>query len=241
MRATAKARHLAPVVGVYVGKVRYGIEIDDTVRRIAPDRVCSTPKYVTLKLELDWVIYIPLEFADDPCLASLARGHEAKHADADARAFGIARPAFQSALRTAIRQVTPSAGASRTDVMATLTAAIQAAVEHVLDDMTTVRERLDAEVDSPAELDRLKTSCDGRAAERAEGRDNFSINVDHESLAELPPGASAQPPTRRDAKPARSERESFRCASACADCSQLMIQTERRQRSRNAVRSQTGQ
>jgi hypothetical protein len=37
-----------------------------------------------------------------------------------------------------------------------------------LDDMTVVRERLDAEVDSPAEIEHLRTSCEERAAPRAE-------------------------------------------------------------------------
>ncbi len=41
-------------------------------------------------------------------------------------------------------------------------------VNRALDDMTAGRERLDAEVNSTAEIEHLRTSCEGRAASRAE-------------------------------------------------------------------------
>jgi hypothetical protein len=52
--------------------------------------------------------------------------------------------------------------------LATLTGEIQLGGNRALDDMTVVRERLDAEVDSPAEIEHLRTSCEERAAPRAE-------------------------------------------------------------------------
>lgn len=77
MRAAGKIHHPAPIVGVYLGAV--------------PDRRCRsvhlsrpTAKYVTLKLTLHRVIYIPQEFGNDPCLQLLSEEREAKHADADA-------------------------------------------------------------------------------------------------------------------------------------------------------------
>ena len=60
------------------------------------------------------------------------------------------------------------ANTSRADALATFTAEIQRAVNRYLDDMTAVRERLDAEINSPAEIERLRTSCKGRPASMAE-------------------------------------------------------------------------
>ena len=44
------------------------------------------------------------------------------------------------------------------------TTGIQTAVTLVFDEMATERRRLDASVDSSAELEQLKTGCEGRAA-----------------------------------------------------------------------------
>ncbi len=106
VRAAAKGRHPSSVVGAYLGAVQYRIQIDDSVRRIGRGGLCATPKHVKLKLALVRIIYIPREFTDDPCLTALARDHEAKHADADAKAPDIARPAIESAVREAVRRAT---------------------------------------------------------------------------------------------------------------------------------------
>ena len=164
MRAAGKTRHPAPVVGVYVGAVQYGAQIDDTVRTIAAGRVCATPNYVTLKLTLDRIIFIPREFADDPCLKSLSQDHEAKHADADAKALDGARPTFEAAVRTAIDRGTRNVSKTSGDALSVLTAEIRTAANGALDEMEAARKRLDDAIDNPAELERLNTACGGRAA-----------------------------------------------------------------------------
>ena len=124
LRAAAKGRHLSPIVGAYVGALQYGIEIDNSVRKIGSGGFCATPEYVKLELSLRRIIYIPREFADDPCLTSLARDHEAKHADA--KALDIGRPAMESAVQEAVRYATTHANASpAADALATITAEIQ--------------------------------------------------------------------------------------------------------------------
>jgi hypothetical protein len=147
---------------------QFGIQIDDSVRNIGTGGFCATLKYAKLKLSLGRIIYIPREFTDDPCLRSLARDHEAKHADADAKALNIARPAVELAVQDALRHATSDANASRAEALATLTGEIQMGVNRALDDVTTVRERLDAEINSKAEIEHLRTSCEARAVE---GRD----------------------------------------------------------------------
>ena len=164
MRAAGKVRHAAPLVGAYLGVVQYGIKIDDTVRQTAARVFCVTPKYVTLKLALERIIYIPREFTSDPCLVALARDHETKHADTEAKALDTARPALETAVREAVRRVATVPGASRASALATLTAEIQSGVSHTLDEMARVRKQLDAEVDSPDEIGRLKTECGGQGA-----------------------------------------------------------------------------
>jgi len=163
MREAAEGHH-HPILGLYVGTFRYGIEIDDTIRQLAPDRFCATPKYVSLTGQLDRAIHIPREFVDDPCLAALARDHETKHAVADATAFDHARSPLSSAIRVAVRANTIAASDSRLHALALLTTGIQTAIDQVFDEMATERRRLDAAVDSPAELEHLKTGCEGRAA-----------------------------------------------------------------------------
>jgi len=168
MRTAAQAgkiHHPAPIVGVYVGAVQYDAQIDDTVRTIVADHVCATPKYVTLKLTLERVIYIPHEFAADPCLRSLSQGHLAKHADADAKALDSERSAFQAAVRTGIDQGTRNASTTYADALGVLTADIRTKVDGALDEMEAVRKRLDDAIDNPAELDRLRTACGGRTAQ----------------------------------------------------------------------------
>jgi hypothetical protein len=163
LREAAEGHHPGPIVGMYVGSLRYGVEIDDTVQEEGSDRFCATPKYVTLTIQLDRDIHIPREFSGDPCLVALARDHEAKHADADTKALDRSRPLLLSAIRAAVDHDTVAPGGSRAEALDGLTAAIQTAVEHTLDDMAIERRSLDAAVDSPAELERLKTGCDGRA------------------------------------------------------------------------------
>jgi len=164
LREAAEGRHPGPVLGLYVGTLRYGVEIDDTIRQLASDRFCATPEYVSLTGQLDRAIHIPREFVDDPCLAALTRDHEAKHAVADATAFDHARSSLSSAIRAAVRANTIAASDSRLHALAVLTTGIQSAVDQVFDEMATERRRLDAAVDSPAELKQLKTGCEGRAA-----------------------------------------------------------------------------
>ena len=125
LRQAAEGHHPGPLVGLYVGALQYGIQIDDTLRRVGADRFCATPKYVTLVMELDRIIHVPREFADDPCLAALARDHEAKHAGADATALDHFRPSLGAALREAVRHATSVAGVSRAAALAALTWAIQ--------------------------------------------------------------------------------------------------------------------
>ena len=164
LRQVAEGHHPGPWVGLYIGTLNYGIQINNTVLRIGADRFCATPKYVTLIMQLERFIHIPREFADDPCLAALARDHEAKHAGAEAAALDHFRPSLGAALREAVRRATSVAGVSRADALAALTRAIQTDVNRVLDEMATEHRRLDAAVDSEAELEWLKTACDGRAA-----------------------------------------------------------------------------
>jgi hypothetical protein len=165
MRAAAQNRHPAPIVGAYMGALQYGIQIDDTVRETKISRFCATPQYVTLNFKFERIIYIPREFVDDPCLVTLAHDHEAKHAESDVTALGTARPTFEGAVRMAVRRATREAASARSDAIARLTAAIQSSVNDALDEMTAAREKLDAEIDGSAELDRLKTACGGRAAQ----------------------------------------------------------------------------
>ena len=98
LREAAEGHHPGPVLGLYVGTLRYGIKIDDTIRQLARDRFCATPKYVSLTVQHDRAIHIPREFVGDPCLAALARDHEAKHAETDAIAVDHSRSSLLSAL-----------------------------------------------------------------------------------------------------------------------------------------------
>jgi hypothetical protein len=165
VREAAEGHHPAPVLGLYVGTLRYGVEIDDTIRQLAPDRFCATPKYVSLTVQLDRAIHIPREFVGDPCLAALARDHEAKHAEADATALDHSRSPLLSAIRQAVRANTTATSDSRPDALAIFTTGIRTAVDRVFDDMVAERRRLDAAVDSAAELERLETGCEGRASQ----------------------------------------------------------------------------
>jgi hypothetical protein len=162
LREAAEGHHSGPVLGLYIGTLRYGIEIDDTIRQLPRDRFCATPKYVSLTVQHDRAIHIPREFVGDPCLAALARDHE--HAEADAIAVDHSRSSLLSAIRQAVRANTTAASASRLDALARLTTGLQTAVNQVFDDMVTERHHLDAAVDSAAELERLKTGCEGRAS-----------------------------------------------------------------------------
>ena len=164
LREAAEGHHPGPVLGLYVGTLRYGIEIDDTIRQLTRDQFCATPNYVSLIVQLDRAIHIPREFVGDPCLAALARDHEAKHAEADATALDDSRSSLLSAIRQAVRANTTTASASRLDALARLTTGLQTAVDQVFDDMATERHHLDVAVDSAAELERLKTGCEGRAS-----------------------------------------------------------------------------
>jgi hypothetical protein len=164
VQEVAKGRHPGPVLGLYVGTLRYEIAIDDTIRQLPPASFCATPKYVTLTVQLDREIHIPREFVGDPCLTTLARDHETKHADAEVMALVRSRSSLVSAIRQAVRANAATASASRQDALAMLTTGIRTAIDQEFDNMAIERRRLDAAVGGPAELERLKTGCGGRAA-----------------------------------------------------------------------------
>ncbi len=141
LREAAEGHHPGPVLGLYVGTLRYGIEIDDTVRQLERDRFCATPKYVSLAVRHDRTIHIPREFVGDPCLAALARDHEAKHAETDAKTVDHSRSSLLSAIRQAVRANTTAASNSHLEALAILTRGIQTAVDRVFDDMVIERRR----------------------------------------------------------------------------------------------------
>jgi hypothetical protein len=152
-------------VGAYIGTLTYAAEIDDTIAEMSPGRFCTMPRYIILRLQLDRVIHIPREFVGDECLSTLAHEHEAKHAGADDAALEQFRPALLPALRAAVRNRASDPKGSRADALADLTNVLSAAVEHVLDQIDATRRQLDAAVNSPVELERLKRACEGRVLE----------------------------------------------------------------------------
>ena len=160
LRSAVKGRHPSPVLGLYVGTLQYGVEIDDTIWNVAPDRICATPRYAILTIRLNSAIYIPREFLGNSCLEALARAHEAKHADADVQALDRFRPLVAPAVREALRHDTAMSSNTAEEAVPKLTKGLVAAVDHVFGEMTVARQHLDAEIDSPAELERLSRACD---------------------------------------------------------------------------------
>jgi hypothetical protein len=47
LREAAEGHYSGPVLGVYVGTLRYGIEIDDTIRQLASNLFCATRPELT--------------------------------------------------------------------------------------------------------------------------------------------------------------------------------------------------
>jgi hypothetical protein len=65
LHEVGKNRHCGPIVGLYVGTLAYGPQIDDTVQQEAPVRYWARPNYVTPTLQPERVVQIPREFDND--------------------------------------------------------------------------------------------------------------------------------------------------------------------------------
>jgi hypothetical protein len=141
-------------------------DIDSTTLEIRPGYFCSIPKYIILNVKLEQVTYIPREFAGDDCLSALAREHEAKHAEAQEVAVIKLHPALLSALRTMAHDNSRNSQPSGTEALAAFTKETQSIIEQVLDQIDAERARLNAAVDTPDELERLRHACDGRAIQK---------------------------------------------------------------------------
>jgi len=164
LRQAALVHHYqGPIVGAYYATINYVADVDRTVKEISPSRFCATPKYITLRLTLDQTIYIPRDFTGDNCLSSLARDHEGKHANAETSAVERLRPAFLSALRSAIRDNPSDSKPSAAEALSALKKLIKSAIERVLDQIDTERARLNLAVDTSVEFEQLSHACEGRA------------------------------------------------------------------------------
>jgi hypothetical protein len=165
-QAAVEHHHLGPVVGANRATISYVIDIDHTTQEIGPDRFCSIPKYIMLRVRLAQTIFIPRDFMSDNCLSNLARNHEAKHAATEDSAMDRVQPAFLSALRSAVRHNPSDPKPSAAEALSALGKEMKPAVEQVLDQLDRERVRLNASVDTPAEIAQLTRACGGRAVPR---------------------------------------------------------------------------
>ena len=162
-QAATVAGHLGPIVGAYRLTKKYWADIDSSVKRLAEGAFCSTPHYINLHVQVERTLYIPSEFASDDCLSKLARDHEGKHAQAQDKVIDQLRPGLESAINSAMRRAPRSPAGSETLASATLNQEIAGAIDGVLNRFETERAELNAAVDTPDELNRVKRACEGRA------------------------------------------------------------------------------
>jgi hypothetical protein len=165
-QAAIEHHHLGPIVGANRATISYAVDIDHATQKIGPGRFCATPKYIILRVTLDQTIFIPRDFVGDNCLASLARNHEGKHAASEDSAVDRVQSAFLSVLRSAVRHNPTEPKPSAAEALSDFGKEMKSAVEQVLDQVDRERARLNASVDTPAEIEQLTRACGGRAVQR---------------------------------------------------------------------------
>jgi hypothetical protein len=150
------------LLGAYSRTIGIGLRIEDAVVEAGGGR-CTVPQVVYVRLALmDRAVHLPRDFADDPCLLDLSRGHERRHAHADDALFDRLIARYPEDLRTRFAvlalEPAPSVAAARLR----MTVAARSVVEQQLDSYQYAQaSRAGEAVDTPEEVARLRESCGG--------------------------------------------------------------------------------
>jgi hypothetical protein len=155
-RLGSKPKH--PLYGFYASSVVYGIAVD-----IGNDRsdVCTGPLDIKVTITLaSRHIEIEREMASDPCRFGAVLAHYQHHAEADEATFrhyvAIATTDLSRVPLPKLLRGEGAAGPNSESIARTL----KSNLKPVLVAMDTARKKTWDEVDSPAEIRRLRAPCD---------------------------------------------------------------------------------
>lgn len=156
----APLRH--PILGVYISSIGISLHINDRIAGLGKGRRCSVPEAITVRLALTGrAVHLPRDFAENVCLLDLARGHQRKHAQADADLFDGIVSRFAEDLRarmaTLVLEPAPSEAAARLG----MTQAVRKIVEEQLQSYENAKVQLDKMVDTSQEVLRVSNACGG--------------------------------------------------------------------------------
>ncbi len=150
------------LLGAYSRTIGIGLRIEDAVVEIGGGR-CTVPQVVYVRLALmDRAVHLPRDFADDPCLLDLSRGHERRHAHADDALFDRLIARYPEDLRTRFAVLALEPARSVAAARLRMTVAARGVVEQQLDSYQYAQaSRAGEAVDTLEEVARLGESCGG--------------------------------------------------------------------------------
>lgn len=158
-----------PILGAYISSIGIALHINDRTVDLGQGRRCSVPELIRVRLVLTGrAVHLPRDFASNACLLDLARGHQQKHAQADAALFDGVVSRFVEDLRVRLARVVPDPAPSETVARLRMTEAARRIVEEQLDSYEAAKANVGTLVDTPEEVVRLGEAC-GRALKPEDG------------------------------------------------------------------------
>jgi hypothetical protein len=158
-------RHHA-ALGFYSGKIGYKFDMDLALRAIDHGEYCALPKALHIKLfAIDRTIHFVQETRDNPCLVEHTRAHEFLHANADKDVVEAAAAHIVQQFGKKLATTSLVTASSYEEAQQELIRAVTEKMATELDAVHAVREQINRELDSTANLSEFRKAC-GEAADQ---------------------------------------------------------------------------
>jgi hypothetical protein len=124
---------------------------------------CSLPEQVNLRFGYRQPrIYVARELTRDDCVQTEVLNHELKHVEVDRRLLAEYAPRIAATVTEAVGRLTPVRTRTRDSAILRFKAELTPVIDGEVRAFLAERERRQAEVDTPAEYERVAKSCGGR-------------------------------------------------------------------------------
>jgi len=164
MAGPSAGKHF-PLLGMAGGAFSAALAVDASAAEIGPGLVCAAPRLITMRIGyVDRSVLIAKEATADSCLYEEILEHELRHARIYDQVVDTFVPILTEQIKTWVTQNRLHAAPTVATAKTRLRQQIAVRVNAVIKDLKEENNRLQAEVDSPQELDRLRAACDGRGA-----------------------------------------------------------------------------
>ena len=158
-----QADRYADVLGISVADVTYKVEVSASLSENGDGTFCAALVSLTVGLGfVDRVVYVARETDSDDCAREQILQHEMKHVRRDDAALGSFIGAVAGRFRELVSALKRTPERTADEAQRKLLKEVDAVAARAARTLARGRSKLQAEIDSPEEIDRLTNACDGR-------------------------------------------------------------------------------